>query len=98
MSYDVAVMTVFVIISLSDNPQLLEVKLKEQYPNDHFVLAPGRWLVAAEGIAKTVSDKLVGLGNPTFGMFVVFALSGYYGFAYNAIWEWIALKSVAAKP
>lgn len=99
MRYDVAVMTVFVIISLIDSPESrepLEAKIKTLYPNDHFVIAPGRWLVAGDGIAKEVSDSL-GITAGVFGHAVVFAISGYFGWAAPPMWEWIALKSIPVK-
>jgi hypothetical protein len=96
MGYDVPSMAVFTVLSLSDNPATLDARVKEQFPNDHLSLAPGRWVVAADGIvAKDVADKL---GNgTTLGLFTVFAISGYYGWATNTLWEWLALKSNPAK-
>jgi len=85
-------MAVFTVLSLSQvAPPILETKIKAVYPNDHFPLGPGKWLVVSDGIAKNVSDKL-GLADGTAGIVAVFAISGYYGFAPNSIWEWLAQK------
>jgi hypothetical protein len=89
-------MAVFAILSLLDSQETREAlgaKIKDVYPNDHFVLAPGRWMVRGDGIAKEVSDKL-GVTAGAFGHAIVFSVSGYFGWANNTVWEWLALKSM----
>jgi hypothetical protein len=94
--YDVATMPVFAVVSLSDSNETLNTRVKEQFPNDHYVLASGRWLVAGEGIAKEISDKL-GTAASVGTLFAVFAIGGYFGWAPNTVWEWMALKTLPIK-
>ena len=53
-----------------------------------------QWLIAAEGTAREVSDKLgiTGVEPPLIGSSVVFGISGYFGRASSEMWEWIATK------
>ena len=96
MRYDVAVMAVFAIISLGENAEALDAKIKESFPAENFFfLAGGRWLVVGDGIAKDISDRLG--TSAIVGLFAVFAVSGYFGWAPNTVWEWLALKSVTVK-
>jgi hypothetical protein len=95
MGYDVAVMAVFTIIALGDNTEALDARIPAAFPNEHLFLAKGRWLVVGDGIAKDISEK-VGTST-TVGLFTVFAISGYFGWAPNTVWEWLALKSLTVK-
>jgi hypothetical protein len=72
---------------------LLEKSVKEQFPNNYFEMGRNRWIVAGEGTARAISDKLGITGdNHTIGSSVVFGISGYFGRASSEMWEWIATK------
>jgi hypothetical protein len=95
MGYDVGGMAVFAVLSLierQEGHEALDAAIKSTYPNDHFPLAPGGWLLRSDGNAKEVSEKL-GIMGGTLGNAVVFGVSGYFGLANNTVWEWLALKS-----
>ena len=83
-------MSVFVVLSPGPNPAL-EAAIQEKFPADFMTVGAGQWLVAGDGIAKEVSDKL-GITTGAVGTGIVVSVSGYFGFANNAIWEWLALK------
>jgi len=73
------------------NPELIELAIKEKYPNDHYALANWQWLLISEGTAKTVSDNL-GITEGVTGTAVVVLFTSYYGRASTQVWEWIASK------
>ena len=67
--------------------------IKEKYPTDSYVLAPGQWLLSAPG--KTTQEISEGLGitaNPSVGSAVIISFNNYYGRANPQIWEWIAAR------
>jgi len=57
--------------------------------------APGQWLIAADGTAKDVSDRLgISSEKPDdIGPAVVLAIVGYWGREPNNVWEWIAANA-----
>lgn len=62
------------------------------YPNDHLSLQPGEWLVADEGTAQTVSEKIgVGFTDPKNAALVV-GVSNYFGRQPPEVWDWIKAK------
>jgi len=58
------------------------------YPAKHYVLSDSAWLVAAQGTAIDVSEK-IGLGTHGANAGVVVEVGSYYGRANPAIWTWI---------
>jgi hypothetical protein len=84
-------------IVFSQRPEMdarLEESVKATYPGNFFSLGRNQWLIAGEGTAREVSDKLkiTGFEPPTISSSVVFAISGYFGRASSETWEWIAAK------
>lgn len=83
-------MSVFVVFSPGPNPAL-EATIQEKFVDDYMVVSEGQWLVAGDGIAKDISDKL-GISTGAVGNAIVVTVGGYFGYANNVIWEWLALK------
>ena len=83
-------MAIFTVVATGDIAKLAAA-IRQEFPEDHLAVSPDVWLIAAGGIAKDVSDRL-GITEGQNGTGIVFAMSGYYGFASNAIWEWLTLK------
>jgi hypothetical protein len=69
----------------------LRRSLQEQFPDDHYDLGDGTWLIVARETAKSLSDKL-GVSDGPSGSAIVLLVSNYYGRAKTDIWEWIDLK------
>ena len=65
--------------------------LKEKYPDDHYSLATGQWLLVTEGTAKSVSDSL-GITDGATGTAVIVLFTSYFGRASTQVWEWLAAK------
>lgn len=82
-------MPIFTVIA-TEAPEPVKAALKSALL-DHIEVAQNVWLVAGNGIAKDISDQL-GITQGQNGTGFVFAISGYYGYASNAVWEWLALK------
>lgn len=57
--------------------------------------APGQWLVAADGTAKDVADRLgISAEKPDdLGPAIVMAIVGYWGREPNSVWEWITANA-----
>lgn len=84
-------MSIFVIFRVS-NPTNVETALEREFPNDHFKLGSGEYLVSAVGSAKDVSDKL-GISDGPTGPAIVFRMLNYFGRASTEIWDWIKAKA-----
>ena len=86
---------VFVVLSQHPNmDEHLDAAIKEKFPGNFFFMGRAQWLVAAEGTAREVSDKLgiTGVEPPRVVSTVVFGVAGYYGRASSEMWEWVAAK------
>jgi hypothetical protein len=85
-------MSIFAIISQSGGqPAQLESAIAQAYKDDFLAIGPGNWLIASEGTAKEVSDKL-GISTGKVGSALVIEFAAYYGRANTNIWAWIKNK------
>lgn len=80
-----------VLTSRNDMDVRLEGVLKSEFPSDFYVIGRGQWLVAFEGTAKELYEKISPAESPFAGT-VVFGVGGYFGRASRDMWEWIANK------
>jgi hypothetical protein len=89
---------VFAVIATEGDPSPLRTAVETFFPGSAQV-ASNVWLVTATGaVAKDVSDRL-GLQEGGIGTGIVLTVFGYYGYASNAIWEWLAMKrSIGSLP
>ena len=88
-------LAVFVVLSQHPNmDERLDAAIKENYPGNFYFMGRSQWLVAAEGTAREVSDRLgiTGVDPPGIVSSVVFGVAGYYGRASSEMWEWVAAK------
>ena len=87
-------MIVFSVISLTPSDALGE-KIQAEYKANSLKLSATNWLIAADGTAKEVCDRL-SISEGEIGVSaVVFATAGYFGRAPTNIWEWIKVKREA---
>lgn len=81
---------VFVILGFSDASQM-GARIADLYPDNFLDIGLRRWLVAAPGTTKDVSDKV--LLQPGSGMSgIVVGVESYFGIASPEIWEWLTTK------
>ena len=80
--------TIFAVFA-SDNPAALGSVVAQRFPTDNLMVAPGQWLIAAEGTAQTVSE-LLGIVPPQGA--IVASISSYWGAKPPLIWDWIKTK------
>jgi hypothetical protein len=80
----------FAIMGQSNTDRIGQV-IKEKYPDDHYVLVPGQWLLVADGTAKSISDNL-GITDGSTGSAVIVVFTSYFGRANTQIWDWLAAK------
>lgn len=83
---------IIAVIAGPGNEAALETRIKAN-PDRYIQLhsATGQWLIAAEGTAQELSDRLGITSDEPDGIkrAVVFAVAGYWGREPNNIWEWI---------
>jgi len=84
-------MTIFVIIpTTADTAKLADAITAKLGPNA-YLLPRGEWLASYEGTSQDLSNVL-GISEGTNGTGLVMSISGYYGRAPTAIWEWIKAR------
>lgn len=63
-----------------------------KFPTDHYQVTSNVWLVAGNGTAKEISDRL-GIGDePPKVEAVVTSIDGYFGRAPVTVWDWLKVK------
>jgi hypothetical protein len=82
-------MPVFTVIRQTKNIDSLASAVAKGFPDAHYELGDGVWLVAGNGTASDISDKLGITPNAENGTGVVIEAASYYGRANPAIWTWI---------
>ena len=83
-------MTVFLIVSDTDNPDLAG-RIAEEFPkDDHYVLSNNQWLVDANKTTGEVAKSLDVIDGK-FGKVVVFSVSAHSGYHKQSLWEWMQL-------
>jgi len=80
----------FAIMGQSNIERIGQV-IKEKYPEDHYSLVSGQWLLVAEGTANSISDTL-GITDGSNGSAVIVVFTSYFGRANTQIWDWLASK------
>lgn len=90
-------MAIFAIIAVpGGNTANLPQAIARAYPEDFLQLSDGAWLVAAEGPARSVSDRIgitdPGPGGGREGNAVVIGIADYHGWAGSNVWSWIKAK------
>ena len=90
-------MLVYAVIAPGPSPQLA-LAVKRAFPDNHFEIAQGQFLVADEAATtKEVGDRL---NEPQGGVgrFFVTPVSNYSGWHSRDLWEWIAARQAAGSP
>lgn len=87
-------MKIYVVASQSSSTApALSASVRAHYAEDSYKLHGDVWLVAGQGTAKEISEKLQMTSDadpdPTSIVGIVFPIDGYYGRADPAIWQWI---------
>jgi hypothetical protein len=83
-------MAIFAVIKQpSPNPVALAQAVTRAFPGSHYVLSDSAWLIAAQGTAIEVSQKLGLPAADSPAAAVVIEVGSYYGRANPAIWTWI---------
>ncbi|BDD93561.1 hypothetical protein PanNE5_30010 [Pandoraea sp. NE5] len=80
-------MAIFVVIPTRSDHKLQPV-LAEHFPEQHYKLPQGEYLIQFSGTTQELSEKL-GITGGENGTAVVAAISSYYGRAPADIWEWL---------
>lgn len=87
-------MPIFIVATTNvQSGKVLKERITRQFPDDHYEIGRGQWLVSHNGIARTLFNQLAEGDQESIEDTVTFGLNGYYGFAAADMWEWIAAKS-----
>lgn len=81
-------MTVFAVLPISARDKL-EKAIEAQMPEANKLLPNGSWLIAFDGTAVELSNKLGITPDGANGTGIVLAVASYYGRAPVDIWEWV---------
>ena len=84
-------MAVFAIMGISGLP-VLGAKIAEMYPDDHYDLTAGTWLVSDAGPARAIADKLTLTDGALGSTALVTPMGTYYGWGPKGAWDWISTK------
>lgn len=87
-------MNVYTVIA-TDRAEVAGAAVAERFPSDNIRLSDNAWLIAGRGTAQEVAGLLgmpTTMGEQSPFSAVVTMVNGYYGFAPNNVWEWIANK------
>lgn len=83
-------MTIFAVIKQpGPNSEKLAGAVVSHFPQQHYDLGNGTWLVAETGTASDVSTKLGITPEGEAGSAVILEVASYYGRANPAIWTWV---------
>lgn len=63
--------------------------MQERFPGAHYSLGNGVWLVAGNGTAREISERLGITPDAENGTGIVLETASYYGRANPAVWSWI---------
>jgi hypothetical protein len=86
-------MAIFAVLGLDEESTGLEAVIRETFPENYYVLAQDKWLIAASGeTSKSVALKL-GMIKGSGRRGIVIQVGGYYGLASPDVWEWVRAKS-----
>lgn len=86
-------MTVFIVATIHQEVDtLVEAKLDKLFPDDHYTIGRGKWLVAYKGTAQALYKKLCEEEPFSDNKYLTFGMAGYYGIGSRDMWEWIAAK------
>jgi len=86
-------MTVFIVATIHQEVDaLVTAKLDKLFPDDHYEIGRGKWLVAFKGTAQGLYIKLCDGEPRSDNKYLTFGMAGYYGIGSRDMWEWIATK------
>ena len=86
-------MTIFIVANIHpEQDATFTGRIAERFPSNYYEIGRGQWLVAFDGTAKALWEKLVGDADPATQRCVVFGIGGYWGVASRDIWEWMTTK------
>jgi hypothetical protein len=71
----------------------LRERLVRHFPNDHYEIGRGQWLVSFRGLARGLFERIAEHDQEAIVDTVILGINGFYGYASGEIWEWIAAKS-----
>ncbi len=90
-------MSLFMVVTkYESNDAAIGKSVAENFPDNHYEIGRGQWLVAYSGTTRELYDKLFpdnAESLPRIGGLVVFGISGYYGRSPLDMWEWMANKT-----
>jgi len=78
-----------------ENDDFIKSRIELLFPEDHYDVGRGQWLVAFGGTAKDLYLRIAvpdGDNPYTLKGTTVFGIAGYFGLTSRDMWEWVATK------
>jgi hypothetical protein len=88
-------MAIFAVMGLGD-VATVGAKIKEKFPDDHYVVASDKWFISANGVTAQNVAEQIGMNVTDKLLGIVVSVGGYNGMASQNIWEWLKVKGTKA--
>lgn len=87
-------MPLYIVATTStQSDRTLRERIVRKFPNSHYEIGRGQWLVSYNGLARTLFERLAEGDQESITNTVTFGINGYYGFASPELWEWIEARN-----
>ena len=87
---------IFTVATIHEtNDDLLKSRITDLFPEDHYEIGRGQWLVVYNGTAKELYLKIAPPSEETpysIKGTTVFGVQGYFGVAPRDLWDWMSTK------
>lgn len=84
-------MSTYAIIAPAADPRL-KIAIDRVFPEKNFEFAPGQFVATRTGLTSTQLAAEIGT-NEQVGQYVIFSVSGYWGFHRRDLWEWLTANA-----
>jgi hypothetical protein len=85
-------MPIFAVLADKPNPAL-GAELEKLYPGQVYILTDSQWLLNADSIAQTVSNRLELKDGKYDRVLVIQASTSAAGWHKKTVWEWLGQKA-----
>lgn len=83
-------MALYLVLLKHETPLAITV-IRDEFPDSHYSVANGQWLVVSDETAKLVSASLKERDD-SFPSHVVVPFENYWGWHDSDLWSWAKLK------
>jgi hypothetical protein len=86
-------MPLFIVATTNTlSERALRDKIARHFPNEHYEIGNGQWIISYRGIARTLFERLAEGRQDSIVETVTFGINGYYGYTSPDLWEWLETR------